>query len=125
MRLAAPWHSRDYRWRVSGLWLQSKPINNAIRLPFTLINVRRAPAERGVYALWEPEELVYCGFALGGAVTIRSSLKDHRLGLFGSCTARATHFSWEICRDPVRREAELLKEYRTRHGRLPRCIRGS
>lgn len=97
------------------------PIKNKVRLPFTLANVRRAPADRGVYVLWEDDKLVYCGFALGGAVTIRSSLKDHRLGLFGSCTARATHFSWEICRHAIRREAELLKEYRISHKAPPRC----
>jgi len=96
-------------------------IKSKIRLPFTLLDVRRAPAERGIYALWENDELVYYGFALGGDVTIRSSLKDHRMGLSGSCTARATHFSWEICRAPVRREAELLKEYRASHKTPPRC----
>ena len=97
------------------------PLKSRIRLPFTLINLRRAPADRGVYALWEDDKLIYYGLALGGDVTIRSSLKDHRLGLFGSCTARATHFSWEICRGPIRREAELLKEYRASHKALPRC----
>lgn len=85
------------------------------------MNVRRAPADRGVYVLWNDDELIYYGFALGGDVTIRSSVKDHRLGLFGSCTARATHFSWEVCRDPIRREAELLREYRVSHKTLPRC----
>jgi hypothetical protein len=101
------------------------PIKSRIRLPFALVNVRRAPADRGVYALWERDGLIYYGFALGGEVTIKSSLKDHRLGLFGSCTARATHFSWEVCRNPIRREAELLKEYRLGHGMLPRCNRKS
>lgn len=96
-------------------------IKNRIRSPFTLVNLRRAPADRGVYALWQDGELIYYGFALGGDVTIRSSLKDHRLGLFGSCTARATDFSWEICRDPIRREAELLKECRASDRALPRC----
>ena len=96
-------------------------IKSRIRLPFTLVDLRRAPADRGVYALWEDDKLIYYGLALGGDVTIRSSLKDHRLGLFGSCTARATHFSWEICRGPIRREAELLKEYRASHKALPRC----
>jgi hypothetical protein len=97
------------------------PLKNRIRPPFTLVNLRRAPADRGVYALWEDGKLIYYGFALGGDVTIRSSLKDHRLGLFGSCTARATHFSWEICRNPIRREAELLKECRASRKALPRC----
>lgn len=100
---------------------ENMSIQGSTRLPFTLANVRRAPADRGVYILWENNELIYYGFALGGEVTIQSSLKDHRLGLFGSCTARATHFSWEICRGPVCREAELLKQYRGRHKALPRC----
>ena len=97
------------------------PIKSRIRLPFTLVNVRRAPEDRGVYVLWEDEELIYYGFALGGEVTIKSSVKDHRLGLFGSCTARASHFSWEVCRDPIRREVELLREYRVSRKTLPRC----
>jgi len=97
------------------------PIKNKLRLPFTLVNVRRAPADRGVYVLWRDDELIYYGFALGGDVTIRSSVKDHRLGLFGARTARATHFGWEVCRDPVRRQAELLREYRASHKTLPRC----
>jgi hypothetical protein len=97
------------------------PLKSKLRLPFTLLNVRRAPADRGVYALWESDELIYFGLALGGKVTIRSSLKDHRLGLFGSCTARATHFSWEICRTPLRRETELLREHRAHHEAPPRC----
>lgn len=32
----------------------------------------------------------------------------------------ATHYSWEISREPVAREGELLRAYREAFGRLPR-----
>jgi hypothetical protein len=35
---------------------------------------------------------------------------------------RATHYSWELSLRPADREAELLAQFRERHGRLPRCI---
>lgn len=109
------------RYSHQGGFASDVPINSKIRLAFDLINVRGAPPDPGVYVLWEDVELLYYGLALGGDVTIRSSLKDHLLGLFGACTARATHYNWELCRDPVRREAELLKEYFASFKRLPRC----
>jgi hypothetical protein len=61
-------------------------------------------------ALWEEEELVYYG---RGA--IRSRLMEHF-----EAPVRATHYSWELCRDPAAREAELLREHERRFGRLPR-----
>ena len=33
---------------------------------------------------------------------------------------RATHYSWEVCKDPAAREAELLREHEQRFGRPPR-----
>lgn len=81
--------------------------------------VSGAPPDPGVFALWEGDELIYYGRAQGSA-TIQSRLKDYLAGSDG-CAARATHYGWEITSNPAAREAELLREYRRAHGRLPRC----
>ena len=64
--------------------------------------------------LWQNDEVIYYGRAQGGA-TIRSRLRDHR-----QAGAGATHYSWEISRDPAAREHELLQQYLRAFGRLPR-----
>jgi len=73
-----------------------------------------APNEPGVYALWQDDELIYYGRAFGGA-TIRSRLMEHYEKQIG-----ATHYSWEISREPASRERELLLQYQETFGRLPR-----
>lgn len=91
------------------------------RLRFTTWQISGAPAERGIYVLWERDEPIYVG-ATRGAATIRSLLLEHY-----ARRARphdATHFSWELSGDPVRREAELLVEFRMANSRLPRCNQG-
>jgi hypothetical protein len=85
------------------------------RYPFTRIVISGSPEEAGVYALWDGEELVYYGRAEGG-VGIRSALLDH----YYREQLRPTHYSWEVCKDPAAREAELLAEHRRVFGRPPR-----
>jgi hypothetical protein len=80
------------------------------RYRFARIVIAGAPEDVGVYALWEEEEIVYYG---RGAV--RSRLMEHFEGRVG-----ATHYSWELCKDPPAREAELLREHQRMFGRLPR-----
>ncbi len=70
--------------------------------------VEDAPDTRGVYALWENDTIVCIGRADGGEQTIRSCLMEHLLGAQGQQSKHATHYSWEICADPVAREAQLL-----------------
>ena len=96
------------------------PIKSNARYPFTTGVVSGAPKGAGVYALWQNEELIYYGCAHGAGASIRSRLLDHLSGK-NPCTARATHYAWELCRDPVRRERELLQEYEAQAKRLPRC----
>ena len=91
------------------------------RYRFTRSMVEGAPAERGVYALWENEELIYYGRASSSVITIQFALLEHLAGRAGACTGRATHYGWEITFDPVAREAELLAEYKVAFKRLPRC----
>jgi hypothetical protein len=86
--------------------------------------VEGAPADPGVYALWENDELIYYGRASSSAITIQAALLEHLSGRAGPCTERATHYGWEITLDPVAREAELLAEYKAAFKRLPRCNQG-
>jgi hypothetical protein len=83
-----------------------------------------APDERGVYALWENEEVIYYGRSCARSLSIQHALREHSSGQAGACTGAATHYSWEICSEPVEREAELLVEYEAQFKRLPRCNAG-
>jgi hypothetical protein len=98
-------------------WLEgaSEP---ARRYRFTRIVLLGAPADAGVYALWDGEELVYYGRAAGGDHTIRARLLEHLDGRLPASSA--SHYSWELCGDPASREAELLAEYQRLYGRPPR-----
>jgi hypothetical protein len=80
-----------------------------------------APDERGVYALWDNEEVIYYGRSSGRSISIQQALREHCSGQAGACTQAATHYSWEICADPAEREAELLAEHEAQFKRLPRC----
>jgi hypothetical protein len=95
-------------------WLNGTP-EPSRRYKLGAIALEGAPAQPGVYALWQDDELVYYGRAVGSA-TIRSRLLEH----FAGQNVPATHYSWEICDDPAAREAELLEEYRRRFQRVPR-----
>jgi hypothetical protein len=84
------------------------------RYRFSRVVLAGAPAEPGVYTLWQGEEVIYYGRAQGEA-TIRSRLAEHL-----DAAVSATHYSWEISREPAARESELLQQYRRAFGRLPR-----
>lgn len=90
------------------------------RYAFNATMVSGAPADPGVYALWEHDELIYYGHARGDRVTIQSCLQQHLTSNNG-CTNKATHYGWEISANPPVREAELLREFQRAHKRLPRC----
>ena len=90
------------------------------RYAFTATMIAGAPPDPGVFALWENEELIYYGRALGNGATIQSRLREHlETSVHG--TAGATHYGWEIAANPRVREVELLREFERSHGRLPRC----
>jgi hypothetical protein len=98
---------------VAARWLRGAP-EPSRRYKFNRIVLAGAPSEPGVYALWQGEELIYYGRAFGGA-TIRSRLMEHY-----EKQIEATHYSWEISREPAARESELLRQYQETFGRLPR-----
>ena len=90
------------------------------RYRFNAGMVDGAPGERGVYALWDGEELIFLRRD-GAALTIQQALREHLSGSAGPCTRRATHYAWELCFEPAEREAELLAEFKAQFRRMPRC----
>ena len=88
---------------------------------FTKSNVNEAPAEHGVYQLYDGSATIYIGRAAGESVTIRSRLQSHYRGDEGPCTKAATHYRREVTSRSIARERELLDEYQGTHGKLPRC----
>lgn len=95
------------------------PIFNP-KYKFTQTMTQGAPQEPGVYALWEHGELIFLGRA-SVSETIRARLSAHLAGADLPCTRSATHYSWALSLQPAAREAEVLREFRLRFGRLPRC----
>jgi hypothetical protein len=92
-------------------WLRGEGVR---KYQLTRIVLAGAPNESGVYALWKGDEVIYYGCATG-EMTIRSCLLQHY-----QLKVDATHYSWEMCRDPAQREAELLREHEEIFGRAPR-----
>lgn len=86
------------------------------RYPFTSVAVSGAPDDPGVYALYSGDELIFFGHAIGAA-TIQTRLMRHLLKLLEP--SEATHYAWEICRDPQVRAAHLIREYERKFRRLP------
>ena len=86
--------------------------------PFAASIVAHAPDETGLYALWQDNEIIYLGRALGG---IKTALTRHLDGRGGACTRTATHYSWEISLWPSLRESEVLLEFMAANKRRPRC----
>jgi hypothetical protein len=86
------------------------------RYPFTQAAIAGAPDDPGVYALFQDQQIVFYGIAVGVA-TIHSRLLAHLSGTIHP--AQATHYAWEIARDPERKRAELLAEHEVLHGRAP------
>jgi|SRR5438105_4956176 len=86
---------------------------------FAAFVIAGAPDDPGVYALWDRDELIYIGRAGGDQTTIQCMLMAHFHGRIEPVSA--THYSWELARDPVAREVELLRKYQAQHKRLPRA----
>ena len=112
-------NARAFRDEAAALRWMSGTVGPARRYRFTQLVIAGAPDAAGVYALWDGEELIYYGRALGPA-TIRSRLMDHHHGRVDEQTRRATHYGWEIVKDPAARELELLAEHQRVFGRPPR-----
>jgi hypothetical protein len=90
------------------------------RYPFTRSSLAGAPNDPGIYALFQNDELLFYGLAVG-AGTIQSKLIAHMSGVIDP--DHATHYAWEIARFPEQRLDELLAEYKALHGRVPKFNR--
>ena len=75
---------------------------------FTEAMIQDAPDCRGVYVLWRDGEALAVGHALGAYDTIRSRLLSHLSHAWDGLGI--THYSWQICTDPLKREAELSEQ---------------
>jgi hypothetical protein len=106
-------NARAFRDEASALrWLKGEA-EPGRRYRFTRTVLLGAPADAGVYALWDEEELIFYGHAS----SIRARLLHH---LEGRLFESASHYSWEVCADPAAREAALLAEHLRVFGRPPR-----
>jgi hypothetical protein len=84
--------------------------------PFLPYTIEAAPLNQGVYGLWQAGELIFVG-ATDDSTSLRQCLKEHsqsepRLAL--------DHYSWEVSDDPQTRKLEVLAQFQSRYGRLPR-----
>jgi hypothetical protein len=74
--------------------------------------VADAPEHKGVYVLWANGTPLAVGHARGGADSVRSRLLAHLAHLAHGAEARlrqVTHYSWELCQDPLRRAAQVAE----------------
>ena len=83
---------------------------NARRWRFTPSMIEDAPDWKGVYILWSRDVPLAVGHAIGRGDSIRSRLLAHYSHAASAGMAEVTHYSWEICSDPLTREAELVSE---------------
>ncbi|MBV9190370.1 MAG: hypothetical protein JO292_09165 [Betaproteobacteria bacterium] len=83
---------------------------NVPRWRFTQLMIQDAPDWKGVYVLWSRGVPLAVGHARGGDDSIRSRLLAHYSRAASAGMANVTHYSWEICSDPLKREAELVEE---------------
>ena len=74
---------------------------------FTPSMIADAPDHAGVYVLWRDGKPLAVGHARGGHDTIRSRLVSHARHPEAK---RVTHYSWQICSEPMRRETELATQ---------------
>src|SRR5205085_322370 len=80
------------------------------RWRFTDWMIEDAPDWKGVYVLWSRGGALAVGHASGGEDNIRSRLRAHHSRADSAGMAQVTHYSWEICADPLKREAPRQSE---------------
>jgi hypothetical protein len=81
--------------------------------------IQDAPEWKGVYVLWSHGAPLAVGHAKGADDTIRSRLLAHYAHAATFGMAEVTHYSWEICRDPVKREGDLVEQLGLRRRPAP------
>src|ERR671938_656434 len=89
------------------------------RWRFTQAMVEDAPDYKGVYVLWADGVPLAVGHARGGADTIRSRLLAHLDHGKAAGLGPVTHYSWEICSEPLKRELEVARALELRAAEAP------
>jgi hypothetical protein len=69
-----------------------------------------------VYVLFQGDELIYVGYVTWSRSNIRLRLLEH---FSGAVPSSASHYGWEICRDPLSRAAEIIDEFQKAFNRRP------
>jgi hypothetical protein len=76
---------------------------------FTQRMIQDAPDCQGVYVLWRGDQPLAVGHARGAYDSIRSRLLSH-FSHSRDAGLGITHYSWQLCADPLQREAELARQ---------------
>ncbi|MFC1904931.1 hypothetical protein ACFLXT_04130 [Chloroflexota bacterium] len=81
-------------------------------------NISNSPSDSGVYVLSNYGEVMYIGKAEGSG-GIKSRLQAAKRD-DTPCMKIATSFQIECCKDPTKRENQLIDQYKKTHAQLPR-----
>ena len=88
-----------------------------MRQRFAPEDVQNVPEESGIYCLYQDRDLVYIG-RTAPRVGLRSEL-EHALRIAMAADMHATHFTFELSKQPKTRAAEELRAFYETFGRLP------
>jgi hypothetical protein len=80
--------------------------------PLDEAGIAIAPACHGAYRLWQEGRILFVGMT-SGARTLRSELRRHRRGDYGSRTQAASHFECLAAATAVEAHALYLSLFRT------------
>jgi hypothetical protein len=84
-------------------------------LDFDVVNIEAAPESPGVYAMHASMKILY----IGASQNIRQELLGR---LSDPCAGKAKRFRYVITPEFERVKEEQVKEYVSKHGRLPPCL---
>ena len=88
-----------------------------MRQRFTPDDVRNVPDESGIFCLYQDHDLVYIG-RTAPRTGLRAEL-EHALRIAMADDLVATHFTFEITKNPKTRANEELRSFYETWGRLP------
>lgn len=88
--------------------------------PFTQENIDKITLTEGVYELLDNWGIIYIGHG-DRMNSIKTHLLKHKRGDYGFCTRLAVKFRYEKCWSSSSKVEELLLEYKTKNGQLPKC----
>ena len=80
-------------------------------------DLQSVPEESGIYCLYQDRDLVYVG-RTAPRTGLRSELM-HALRIAMAADMHATHFTFELSKQPKTRAAEELRSFYETWGRLP------